>query len=451
MAPKRASTRARDLSLLQLNLTFVFKNDTPPAVRPTPTTSARRFAARCAALALVAACSGSADVDDSADAGGNPDAGAQTPPPAYLVQSGIQTPDGRTVYMSVLGSLRDPIDLARAVELGSSSRVRTAFGKVFAFNSETLEVTRFAVGDDLAVAEEDRFTMSPAGIGRYGWSITFVNQQLALYTDVDTRQFIFWNPTAMEVVEAVPFADDIPMVNDAGRAHVSSDGQHIIVPFNHQSFEDLSTVPGARAAVLSVASRSLVNVAYDERCPYSNQGFVDPSTGDYVYVGDALYGFSTHFGVPPERSACLLRIRAGDTDFDPGWVRNGSELNADGFTDVGAVTVAGDQFLAVVRDETAAPIADIPTPFSYFGGEGVLFRPYIGSTSDWIGARVRGLEERSFFGFPFVVDDRFVLSPVDTTARDSSAVVEVFDVTADGTFRKLTETVGFIQEIARIR
>ncbi len=371
---------------------------------------------------------------------------------AYLVQVETQTPDGtRFVYLNVLESLTDEIDLSQALELGGASRLRTAFGKVYAFNSEDLVVTRFGVNQDRSIVEEDRFTMSNTGIQAYSGNVVFISESLAVLVDGPTRQFIWWNPTSLEVVGTTAFPEsglgDAP---GAGQASLSSDGQHLIVPLTDLDFATLEASHGARAIVVSVESQEVVGVPFDSRCPYSQRGVVDPISGDYIYVGDAFSGFATHYSVPNAGTGCLLRIRAGETSFDQTWRIDATTMTPEGFGDLASLIVSGDQFFAIFRDENRAPIADVENPGFYFGGPGTFFRPYIGSTSDWQGSRVSGFEDTNLFGFPVVVDGQFLLSPADITDRGPDVVSDLFGV-VEGSFERLTQTSGFIRTIVRIR
>ncbi|MEM6931667.1 MAG: hypothetical protein AAF602_32350, partial [Myxococcota bacterium] len=232
---------------------------------------------------------------------------------------------------------------------------------------------------------------------------------------------------------------------------LTSDGQHVVLPFYNIDPMTFGTTNGARAFVVSVETREVVAAPFDARCPWSSTGgVIDPTNGHYVYVGDALSGAGAHFAQPSTGEGCLLRIRVGETEFDPTWTVDAADMNPGGFGDLAQLEVAGDQFLAVFRNEDRAPIAELPSPANYFGGPGTFFRPYVGSVTDWTGTLVTGEDDQNFFTFPQVVDDTFVVSPADITNRGPDVRSRVYRV-VDGALVSLTETPGFVRSVERIR
>lgn len=373
--------------------------------------------------------------------------------PAFLIQVETQTLDGtRFVYLAVVEDIADPVDLTEAIEFGGTTRLLTAFGDVFAFEAESLEITRFDVGEDRSLTELDEFTMSGLGITSYQASTLFLSETTAVYVDAPTRQFVWWNPSALEIIEAVPFPmEGMPEGLLVGQPTLSFDGQTIIVPIYNIDFTTLESVHGARVLLVPVDDRQAVSMVVDERCPYSSLGgVIDPSSGDYIFVGDALQGFANHYSIPSSGAGCLLRIRDGEAGFDPDFMVEAASMNPEGFDDLAGFIIADDQFLALFRDEITAPIAELTNPGSYFGGEGSAFAPYVGSTSDFVGTRVPNTDGQNWFGFPSVVDEDLIVIPANIDDRGPDSTSNVYRMTSSGA-EVLVEQPGFVRRIDRIR
>lgn len=59
--------------------------------------------------------------------------GGDAGPTVYMLQTLVQTPDGRTVLLHLVNDLEDSLDPSKAVEFSGASRARVAFGKIYTF------------------------------------------------------------------------------------------------------------------------------------------------------------------------------------------------------------------------------------------------------------------------------------------------------------------------------
>ena len=370
-------------------------------------------------------------------------------PPAYLIQNEIQGQDGRTVFVHVLPSLTAELDLSRTREFSGVSRARAAFGKVFVFEGESGEISRYAVTSEPALEFEDRFSLAPLGITVFNPSIVFISETRAYTFSADTRQVAVWNPERMEIIDSIDLDGELasPAFFGLTDMTLSSDGSVVFLPY--VAFDFATNEAGlteATVIVLSASESEVITVLSDPRCPPGRIGVVDPQSGDYIFVGDGFWGVVPNFAVNgPTPSSCLLRVPAGSTSFDPDWSIPGAALSPEGFVDIDYLRVVGDRFVALVRDD--APPTDVGTFLSES-----MWQPYVGSTADWVGeAATPAPGVTTFFGDVHIVDEEFILTPVNILDRASDAAAFIYRVDENDAIQDINEGVGSITWVERIR
>lgn len=336
------------------------------------------------------------------------------------------------------------------MELGSASRALSAFGNIYTFNTESLVISKLSVDDDLSIEIlSDDFTLQSLGVNFYGNAHGFVSETRAYYADDGSAQFVVWNPESMEIVTSFSYGDKLPANAEAGVPKLSADGKHLYFPFLVIDYTTFQTDPGARVAIIDTETDSLVDVLHDTRCPGGHGGDIDPTTGDYIFEGGALGGALHYFA--GEVEPCFLRIKPGETAFDADWILAGSEINADGHVVVSGTTIIGDQFVTQARDDNEAPVTDIlSNPFAYFG-EGSYWRYYVGSTSDWSGTSIAGPGDSTASSTTREIDGSFVVSPFSLEDRSAGAAAVIYRLNDQNEWEYLTETIGFVQVIERVR
>jgi hypothetical protein len=109
----------------------------------------------------------------------------------------------------------------------------------------------------------------------------------------------------------------------------------------------------------------------DERCAGANGGQLD-ARGDYYVRADGYWGRYVAYADPATApQTCILRVRAGETEFDPGYLLpleelTGSKINFPWFH------VSGSQYIAWAWDNGATPPTD---PDEYWASTD--FRPLL--------------------------------------------------------------------------
>ena len=302
------------------------------------------FNPRLSRLLLFFALAGCGDGGASPSDGGTAaaDAGASGDG-AYVVGSRIRTPDGRAFYASLVPDLSArEIDLSASLELSGFARSYAFDGALFTMDSESLQIVRYDVAEDLGLTESDRFSMAGLGFTRFNLGFLFLDREQALYFDDENYQVVRWNPRQM-VIEGSASLDELLREDfEIDLFSLHRVGDRVLVPFAWTFIEDFRLVPTVNVAILSASTGELLSVAEDDRCAAAGGAFVGPE-GDLYVLGDNGAGAYSVFGDNDLGPPCLVRIRAGADDFDP-----------DYYVDMRSLTGAGEVARIVGRGAAAA-------------------------------------------------------------------------------------------------
>ncbi|MEM9141839.1 MAG: hypothetical protein AAGA86_02555 [Bacteroidota bacterium] len=368
-------------------------------------------------------------------------------PVAYFAQVETQTPDGdRLVFMSILSSLDAEIDLADAIELGGASRIRAFNGKLFAFNGETFEVTRYGLNENNDPVEEDKFSLAGLGISNVSSSIAFVSNTRALYADQNIRQFVIWNPTAMEIVNSIPFPEAIPQSAQADRPVVDLNGR-VLIGYAGLDFMTFQVTPGATVALIDPMAET-VTVATDDTAPAGNVGTID-DMGDYYFTANSYFGLGHNFNIEMQPSPLILRIKNGESEFDPTFRLDGADTNADAYPDILHYTISGTRYVVGAHDDSNGILAE--NPDGIFGAFSAGWQLWIGNVDNLDAIRVQENEGELFLFAPFAVDGEFYTSPTFIDERSADDPAPLYRINDNGTLEQVNVTVGFIRLVGRIR
>mgnify|MGYP001792660251 CR=1 FL=1 len=368
-------------------------------------------------------------------------------PAAYFAQVETQTPDGdRLVFMSILSSLDAEIDLGSAIELGGASRIRTFNGKLYAFSGETFEVIRYGLDENNDPVEEDKFSLAGLGTPNVSSTIAFVSETRALYADAIIRQFVIWNPTAMEIVNTIPFPDEIPQSAQADRPVVDLNGR-IFIAYAGVDFTTFQVAPGATVAIVDAVAET-VTVVTDETAPAGNVGTLDDA-GDYYFTANSYFGIGHNFNIELQPSPVILRINNGENEFDSTFSLDGADTNVDGYPDILHYTVFGNRYVVGAHDDSNGSLAD--NPGGLFAALAGPWQLWIGNVDTLDGIRVQENEGELFLFPPFVVDGEFYTSPTFIDERSADDPAPLYRITDNGTLELVNQTVGFIRRVGRVR
>jgi hypothetical protein len=178
-------------------------------------------------------------------------------------------------------------------------------------------------------------TFAPDGSARLGRVLSFANLGIgstsggnvnyhvsptkAYFVSQETLEVVVWNPEAMELVTTVPLGlEPEPPFSDVvfHQQPIVVGDQLVLVSSDYGDVPG----PGSTVTVFDTASDRVVSSAREPRCQAILQSSVDAEGVRYFASSSYLAGL--HFLVPDSVPApCMLRMRAGETAFDPTWSR----------------------------------------------------------------------------------------------------------------------------------
>jgi|GEM_PF-1566515 len=324
-----------------------------------------RLATAALILFLSSGCGGSDDrvVLEASEASMTP-VTSPSQEPLYLIQTRTFSSEGTTGILIPTASLDGPLDYTRALEQpgGGVLYAEPGLGTFLIGAAEEPTITRYEIDpDDRLVAGATLSFANEGVIYLYAGSMTFVTPHKAYYYDLDQLQAISFDPTEMVITGRVSLAgaEREGFLTSFGDAVVRPDG--IYFPGQWYTDPDPDRVPSGSVLVRLDPETDEVTITSDARCT-SMLASLTNDAGDTYWFSDMFNTFARR-GQGPENGFpdCALRLRAGETTFDPDW-----ELDTGARTG-GAPAVAvlrgGDSKMWFrVLDESAV---ELPVPADY--------------------------------------------------------------------------------------
>lgn len=373
-------------------------------------------------------------------------------PTAFIIQSTVQSPAGdRTIFLNVFSEFPDQVNIADAIEFNSNSRFTTFNGKVYVFDSENVEVLRFAVDENNNLVEEDKFSMAGLGVNGFGSANAIVSDQHAVSEVQGVRQLVFWNPTTMEITGTVDYPDIIPQAFRGGLTGAIDGDGRVFFGFSGFDFGTFSNQPGARVLIVDPVAQTLEPL-FDEDVAAGTDGDVD-ANGDFYFNADAYFGFGRYV-VPVNRDTIqtIQRVNRGENTFDPDFNLRASDITPEGYPQMAAFgfRILGDRFASIFLAGTEQEIAANPQGAI---AQGALPRViYTGSTTNWQGTQIPFSDSEKALATLFVVDGELYVVATNLTGGGSSDFNnDLYRITSSNTLEKVTSTVGFFENIAKVR
>jgi hypothetical protein len=240
--------------------------------------------------------------------------------PAILVGVIIDDPDGRNIYVGAVPELPEgELDYSGYLELGNVD-LSAYGGWVFAWERETPSLTRYGVREDFSLfqtGEQLSFRNYGAGAQFVGGELAFISPTRAYALSSELDLVVVWNPTTMEITGTIPMQPpDVPAGFVPFAHHPAVVGDKVIwqIVSTNTDTEEIHHV--TMLAIASAETDEPVSYATDERCAGANGGHMDEH-GDYYVRADGYWGKYAAYGPQAgEVGTCVLRIRAGEVEFD---------------------------------------------------------------------------------------------------------------------------------------
>jgi len=412
-------------------------------------------------IAGTSACSNASSSDDEGlgGLGGGPGSGGQdgTGPggnggggPLFAVMYEVYEPGGDSnSYLNLLTDLDiAEVDPGEGREYGGGRAfVQTYGGKLFVGDANAPTVTRFSIGDDGELIEEESISFANYGLttGQFdSWNVTFISPDKAYLMDFRDGTTIIWNPATMTIVGDIPPADEFLR---EGWQFESSPGMIrdglLFRTVDWANYDENAYIPEFLLAVYDIEQDEIIDLIEETRCPVP---------GNLVHMDEEQNIYFSNWVWPVEgaimRDApepCVLRIGAGETSFDEDWLLRYQEVT-DGhhgamFTYVGD----GQALVAAFYDERTS-FDEETAPWSYVGSNN--WRVWNVDLQARTGSVLEGLEWNAGAFTPARLDGRqYLLVP---GGAEVSWATQLYEVT-DGRAEPRMKLPGWSYQIVQVR
>jgi hypothetical protein len=238
--------------------------------------------------------------------------------PAVMVAVTSRSPEGTNFYVGAYPELPAELELSQMLEMPSGQSASAFAGYIYVWSAESGVYTRYAVDDALQLSEAGN--VSFMNLGGTGNVMTgFISPTRAYSMTRDNMQLVVWNPREMTVIGSIDTSaaidPDYPGF-DYGEAVVF--GDYVAWPILWFDEDNADYKPAVDVILASAGSEAPAFNVSDRRCG-GGWGLFTDERGDLYALGNAFFGYAHFFDREPARQLndCLVRMRAGSTEFDP--------------------------------------------------------------------------------------------------------------------------------------
>lgn len=275
--------------------------------------------------------------------------------PLYVVNTTIDSPDGRTAYFLATASIEGDVELnvRDGLEIPGNARayglpgVKNAF---LASGGDSATFTRYDVQDDGSFVEGDTMSFANLGVSNLNRQMLFVGNEKAYYFDSSQLQIIRFNPQSLEVNQAIA-VEELPCEGNGdtyfGQAIRRDDG--IYLPL--ACYSDSGFTQSGTSLLHLDPSTDEVTVTQDSRCTGLSVGFMAENGNAYWFSGSdaSVYWALQQRDIPHD---CALRLQAGQATFDQEWELDLTSRTG-GVAAIASLPAAGSSMWMKVFDESA--------------------------------------------------------------------------------------------------
>ena len=287
--------------------------------------------------------------------------------PLFAICGALFSPEGPSGYLGLAPSLDSTttVDVGNVIEFGGGATCAAIEGTrtVYVGIADRAEIQRWEVDEEGDPSLTGRVSLAGEGFSsafRSRNPLQLISESKAYF--ISSEGVVIWNPAEMIIVDSFPLSG-LDATNLAmSLSFPLRDGNRIVVAAWYRR-RDRSLEPRAQLAFLDVTTDEVTYSPVDTRCSVDWPAVAE--NGDMYFASPADQGVNVEFGLAGDPAAvpCVLRLNAGETEFDPTFFldpqqivesRFGGAL-ADGAGAL-AFTLAYDESLSPL-DETSAPQA----------------------------------------------------------------------------------------------
>jgi hypothetical protein len=321
---------------------------------------ALQLGAACTLGAALVACGGddARVVEQPAPPGGDtnpPDAPDAPSTPLYLVAPAFFNGDDVETYLITTSTF----DASTTFDPTSGARVLGEVvpivhnGKVFASDDRAPVIGRYDVGPDDQLVKGAELSFAGVGMTEVvSWFIYIVDDTKGYVFDPAGRRIVVWNPSTMTLTGT---QIDLSVLDREGwtprlALEIFSPwrrGSELLIPTAWTGQDEERRFANG-LLILDVETDTVVSTAEDERCGESYMT-VEDASGDRYFFPSA-FSSPQHFFADQRGPTCVLRLRAGESAFDPDYQLDLSALGSGSAAVGGVPDGAGGFFFAAADD-----------------------------------------------------------------------------------------------------
>jgi hypothetical protein len=321
----------------------------------------------------------------------------------WIVGGWITTVDEYTGYLTVLGDISSngSIDRSQVVEFGGDMVYASPGGGVVFVGLESAPIIeRWGLDANNALEKQDEVSLANYGVtstlGGGRNVMQFVAEDRAYYFDNENLQVVIFDPTSMTTLGSFSIAGLEQEGQELALNFVHRDGDRFIVTARYWDLIDGTTTPLVRAAIVDATNEAVAYID-DTRC--GDIAFDATDDAGHLYLGShpghAVYMAAGLDGEAPPPQ-CLLRIKQGESQFDPEYFVNLSELSGG----VVGGLLQGTSDRAYVFQYAGEPITQENWQPSLRGNQWAIYSLSLGDEANTY-APVRGMDSITAYGDSF--------------------------------------------------
>jgi hypothetical protein len=437
-----------------------------PRLIPSTSSTLRWALLLTATLSSIILGCGSSDSDPAEEASGEA--------PKYLAALATQNADAYTTYSVTTPAIDGTIVqhfLKRGLETNGYVYPTSYAGSVYVPHDVDPSITKYGVNPDGTLDEGPTISFAGSGVTTVSdgpiIGQTMVSAEKAYLFDSANFQAVIWNPEAMELTgETIDFADvvkapvqDAPAYSPqifihAGFVKQVDNLMFVPVRWQNWSAEHPSDIiyPSGGLLVFDTNENEVVHLLQDPRIIDTIYTVVSDAGDLYLFTGAYGASFNLAFGL--DTPSGVLKIKRGESTFDPDYYLNLEEL-----TGHPATTPTGGRGTEVYLKAMYEEEADL-----YDGGgnirEEILAEPWTLISKGWrywkIDLEKEGvasvIEELPWGGtdgyfYEIADEDRLFLAVLEGVKLNLSAMT-LYEVNGDGSFTESISVPGTLQGLA---
>jgi len=276
-------------------------------------------------LLFVAACDGNNGVTNT---------NTDNEEPIFGFLAAVQDPDGRANFLHTTTELGPDVKFepSESLELPGFSRfwAKEKTGEFFIGDGEELAISKWRITEDGEFEKGQTVSFQGEGTTWIFQRLAFASETKAYYIDMTQTQLIVFNPEEMVIDKVIPLPPEMaPEVNGLstttfnGEFHIVND--HLFIPVGWTDF-DTQVKQSTGVAVVNINTDEVTFIE-DNRAPAAFN--VVRLDNDDLYFGTSWPVVYDEDMRQNNETGGILRIKAGETTFDPDFFISTPEVMAD--------------------------------------------------------------------------------------------------------------------------